>query len=383
MSYHIAMVIARYPPTIGGTERQCQELSRTLVRLGHQVSVITDRYDPALPEQENQDGIDIFRIDASGSWKMSTLKFGWALWQWLKQHPETDVLHAHMLAGPAMATLFVGRLTKKPVIIKTAGAGATGDIGTSSQLRRGRFKLKLFKRFARWVACPSPKTLEELISLGVLPERLRQIPNGVDTTRFHPTTPTEKENLRSLYRMPLSLPVAIYAGRWAPGKGVEALLDVFEHARSNPKFHWRLNLLLPHPPQAEQQARLDALKERVRVFVGVSDLLPYYQLSDLAILLSDNEGISNFLLEAMSCGLPILTSPGAAVASASESELWGWQKDPTDPTAISALLQSLNPEQRILSAKGQMAREKAQAAFDSVVVAQTYLALYGEACGTI
>lgn len=378
-AYHIAMVIARYPPVIGGTERQCQELSRTLLRQGHHVSVITERYDPDLAEFENQDGISIYRLDVAGSWWQSSYRFAQGLWKWLKEHPETDVIHAHMLAGPAMAALLLGKLLKKPVIIKTAGAGATGDIGTSSQLRRGRMKLAAFKRWAQWVVCPSTKTFDEVVALGLPTKRLRQIPNGVDAHRFHPGTAAEKEQLRVSYRIPFSVPVAVYAGRWAPGKGVEALLSVFELYRSQPHFHWRLCLLLSQTPTPEQQTRLESLKDRVRVYVGVTDPLPYYQLSDLAILLSDNEGISNFLLEAMACGLPLLTSPGAAVASPEESERWGWQKESHDAPAICALLQSLNPEQPVLAAKGRQARQKVETTFASDVVAQTYLQLYEDA----
>lgn len=375
---HIAMVIARYPPTIGGTELQCRELSRSLIKRGHKVSVLTEQNEPGLAQREVQDGIDIYRFKVGKSGLLSALRFAARLREWMSQHPDVHVLHAHMLAGPAMAAFFVSRWMKKPVVLKIAGAGITGDIGTSKRRPQGHFKLALFKRMARLIACPSPRTFDEIKSVGISPNQLRLIPNGVRTDRFKPLVLMEKMALRSKLNLNANDSIALYVGRWAEGKGLETLLAVWESMRERAEFNWKLLLVISQPPPSAVRARLQGLAARVRVIIGSTDPLPYYQAADLAVLLSENEGLSNFLLEAMGSGLPLLTTPGSAVATPEESEAWGWVTS-NEVKNIAELLNTIQNQPAKLASKGTVARAKALNTFSVDGVTEKYEQLYLEA----
>ena len=375
---HIAMVIARYPPIIGGTELQCRALSQALVKRGHRVSVLTERHDPTLPESETQDGVAIFRFKTGGSPFQSAWRFGKHLSHWIEMHSDVELLHAHMLAGPAMAAFFIGLICSKPVVIKIAGAGVTGDIGTSQTTSRGQFKLWLFKRLAKWVVCPSTRTAEEMSALGIPKTSIRIIPNGVQTDRFVPVDAETKAKLRAKLSLGQTDLVALYVGRWAEGKGVEKLLSIWETAQKQPGFRWKLYLVISQPPPADQAFRLEKLGGSVLGVVKAPDPALYYQVSDLAILLSENEGMSNFLLEAMASGLPQITTPSSTIGSPQEATAWGWMMPPANPADILALLKTLQDNPVMLSAKGAAARHNIMESFSSDQVAGTYEQLYSE-----
>jgi glycosyltransferase involved in cell wall biosynthesis len=283
-----------------------------------------------------------------------------------------------MLAGRAIAAYIIGKLRGKPVLIKIAGAGVTGDIGTSQRSIRGRFKLWLFKRLARWVVCPSQRTYQEIKTVGIPEVSLRVIPNGVRMDRFQPLPAADRSQRRASLQIGDNDLVALYVGRWAAGKGLEALLTIWDTAQSQPDFHWKLRLVVSQAPPAEHQALLRRLESSVQVIVRSSDPLPYYQTADLAVLLSENEGLSNFLLEAMASGLPLLTTPGAAVAPVEEAVRWGWLASSSRAGDILALLKTIQKDTVLLKSKGDVARKEAGKHYSTETVAAEYEKLYVE-----
>jgi len=79
------MIIARFPPYIGGTEIQCFRLSRELVRRGYRVTVITEQVGYSWPEEESRDGIQIRRIRTWGHPPFSSLLFAMKLLNHLRK----------------------------------------------------------------------------------------------------------------------------------------------------------------------------------------------------------------------------------------------------------------------------------------------------------
>jgi 1,2-diacylglycerol 3-alpha-glucosyltransferase len=63
-TYRIAMLSNLYPPVVSGSSLQLRELSRMLVRNGHEVVVITAKLDAGLPDYEQVDGLHVYRLPA-------------------------------------------------------------------------------------------------------------------------------------------------------------------------------------------------------------------------------------------------------------------------------------------------------------------------------
>jgi glycosyltransferase involved in cell wall biosynthesis len=204
--------------------------------------------------------------------------------------------------------------------------------------------------------------------LGVAKERISLITNGVDTAHFKPL---------DLSARPATL-TAIYVGRWAKGKGVEKILDVWEKGASLPGFNWNLQLVLPETPPKEMKERLRALEQRVSVTTGVSDPLGQYLKCDLALLLSEGEGLSNFVLEAMACGLPALVSQAAALPEA-PGESTGTiilSQEEAGPDEILEELNKLASRPQDLQSLGKAARRYVEQHFSLDRIGRDYIALY-------
>jgi glycosyltransferase involved in cell wall biosynthesis len=83
-------------PHVGGVEKHVEKVSLELIKLGHQVTIITEQYDKKLKLVEKRKSVTIHRIPV---WDISEKAKKWKIWQWLWQHrsliTQVDILHIH------------------------------------------------------------------------------------------------------------------------------------------------------------------------------------------------------------------------------------------------------------------------------------------------
>jgi glycosyltransferase involved in cell wall biosynthesis len=372
------MFISRFPPYVGGTEIQCLRLSRQLSARGHHVSVLTEQPRDSVDESRASfEDIDVFRFATFGAPPFSSVIYALKSLLHALNHRDFDVFHAHMIALPAFVAIAAGRILGIPVLVKIAGGGATGEVGRSRSLIRGHLKLALFKRAAPFVVCPSEQTFRELKQIGLQETLLNRIPNGIDTRVFQPPGKGSVKSSRADLNLPVDRRIAIYSGRWTQLKRIDSLLAAWERGLENGDWQWDLLLLLAGPLSNEQKLQLERLRPHVHVRLNVDNCVPYYHSSDLAVLISTGEGLSNFLLEAMSCGLPTLTTEAAAISDSPERETWGWVLDETSliPNMVGKLLQ-FQQDLDSLTKKGERAREIVQERYSIDRIASLYENLY-------
>jgi glycosyltransferase involved in cell wall biosynthesis len=60
--------------------------------------------------------------------------------------------------------------------------------------------------------------------------------------------------------------------------------------------------------EIEAAAQAEGVGEKVIVRGFVSDPMPYYRSADLFVLSSDYEGFGNVIVEALACGLPVVST---------------------------------------------------------------------------
>jgi glycosyltransferase involved in cell wall biosynthesis len=154
----------------------------------------------------------------------------------------------------------------------------------------------------------SPDIAEELAGLGVPRTKIMSIPNGVDVSLYKPSGPTTRLQFRRALDLPADGVIVLFTGRFARHKGIDDLLTVWSSL--NLPDAWLL--LVGTNETTDPEAPIEAVPG-VIVRSWTEDVLSYYRAVDAFALPSYVEGMSNAILEAMACGLPVIaTRIGAA-----------------------------------------------------------------------
>lgn len=370
----VCMLIARFAPLGGGTEAQARRLSGALAAGGVGVFVVTARV-AGLPAAETVDGIPVRRTFAPGPLPLSSLLFCCsALLHLLRRRRDFDLIHAHLASSHVLAALLARAALGTPVIVKLGGGRATGDIGTSLRRPWGRWKLRRIARGADRVVAPSRAVAEEAVAFGFPAGKIRVIPNGVDTAAFAPAAAGRTGEERARLGLPAAGPVGVFTGRLEPGKGLEALLELWPHLGAE------ASLLLVGDGSLRRPLAARHASDRVRFVGPVDDVRPFLHAADLFFLPSAGEGLSNSLLEAMSCGLVPVVSAIPANTEAVTAGEDGFVVDFTAPGPALAALRAILAQRAGWAALGAAARRTVEARFSLERVRDAHRALYASLC---
>lgn len=225
----------------------------------------------------------------------------------LKKEPGFDLIDAHFAYPDGYAAVQLGRRFGVPVTITLRGT----EVPFSRDPDRRRKILKALSG-ATWVFSVSESLKRHVVALGAPGDKIEVIGNGVDVTRFYPLP---KQQARAELGIPQDASVLISVGALVPRKGQHRVIEVLPKLLS----HWPDLLYLVvggASPEGDMTDRLKAqvsrlgLKEHVR-FLGP---MPPERLrlplsaADVFVLATANEGWANVFLEAMACGLPVVTT---------------------------------------------------------------------------
>lgn len=295
-----------YPPSAaGGAEQQARLQAEELIRRGHTVDVVCAR----APGQSSGavGGIQVHRLQyLPGSRVFSQATYLAMLAVFLvRRLRRYDLVHVHLANLQADVAVAIARLLGRPAYVKLAAGGPLGEIG---RLRAVSWITRYFGlRHADAVQAISDEIAQDLRAIGVPPERIRRISNGVVPPRPRGDTP-ERSALRSRLGLDPATTLAVYAGRMERAKGVADLLAAWRHIETA-----NAQLLLVGSLGLKDPVSMTELPPHVDYLGWTASLSEYLAAADLFIFPSHAEGMSNALLEAMASGLPaIATRVGAA-----------------------------------------------------------------------
>lgn len=245
-----------------------------------------------------------------------------------------DLIDAHFGFPDGVAAVLLGRWFQRPVVITLRGSEHQF---VQFRLRRMAMGWAL-RRAARVIALSRPlAALAE--GLGVEPQRIEVIENGVDTDRFRPTTTAEGRRLVGIQH---TGPMIICIGHLVPLKGFHRVIAALAELRS--EFPALMLVIVGGPaaasgkyPQQLHQLVQDLQLSRHVVFTGAvpsEQVALWLSASNLFVLCSDREGCPNVVWEAMACGRPVVSPKVGAVADMVPREAGILFETPDDRRAL-------------------------------------------------
>nr|CRH08066.1 Putative GT4 [Candidatus Magnetococcus massalia] len=255
-----------------------------------------------------------------------------------------QLIDAHYMYPDGVAATLLGKWLGLPVVITSRGT----DINLIPQHTIPR-------RWIQWAAgqaaglvtvCAALK--ESLVALGVAPERISVLRNGVDLDFFHPA-PSHDD--RQLLRQTLKLNrhTLLSVGHLIPRKGHEIVVQALHQLQQhNALPETELIICGDGPEKGALESLIDqqGLKERVRMTGALppEQLRDYYRAADGLVLASSREGWANVLLEAMACGTPVIASDVWGTPEVVQNATAGQLFSPRTPQALVDALIALHQE---------------------------------------
>ncbi len=314
---------------------------------------------------------NVFAFSKAPGFSLSTV------WNVMKTVARTspDVVHPHNLAPLTYATLGTFLGFWKPLLQGEHGV-FQGEQGSARRLLQRR---RLY-HCCRKVHTVSEGLRQYLIAQGFPGNKIVSVVNGVDTARF---VPADRVAIRRQINLPPEATVLGIVGRFDPNKKHLLLLEAFHRiAEGHPSVHF----LILGDNGSERENILAAVeaspcRSRIHLAGFQADPLPWYQAMDLLVMPSPFEGLSNAVLEAMACAVPVLGNVACGNAEVIEhgvdGVLAGLDSVDTLAVEIARLLDAPKKVRQLAEA----ARRKMVERFSINAMVDRYAALYREVAG--
>lgn len=277
------------------------------------IRLLRPNYRPQAPALEIQQGIRVYHpryLSVPGllrqfdGWSMALASLG--LMRTLKRQG-ARLIDAHFAYPDGEAATRLGRWLGLPVTITLRGTEVPHSRNPALRPRLSR----TLKSAAR-VFSVSDSLRRLAIELGAAPDKTEVVGNGIDTACFHPV---DRAAARARFGLPDSAKVLISVGGLVERKGMHRVIEVLPALL---KHHSDLHYLIVGgaSPEGDNRAELTAQVARLGLAgrVHLLGALPSDELkwplsaSDVFVLATRNEGWANVFLEAMACGLPVVST---------------------------------------------------------------------------
>jgi len=352
---------------VGGTEQQIVELVRHLPRTRWTPVVCCFRPGRKAAEIERL-GVRVVHLPKRGTLDPRLV---WELVA-LMRAERFDVVQTFLIGGNLwgrLAALAAG----VPVVIASERNVDVWEDPTKRWLGLG------LARVTDRIVANADAVRDYLVRRGADPRRVVTIRNGVDVARF--ATAVDREGIRAALGFGPEHTVAAVIARLEPQKGQDVVIEVASRLRDRfPALRW----LLVGGGSAEAALRAEVVRrdlaDRV-IFTGFrTDSADLLRASDLSVLVSTKEGLSNTLLESLVAGLPVVASRvggNAEVVAAGA----GLLVPPRDANALAHAVETIAADPAGAVRMGARGREHVRREFTVARMADQTAALWDELLG--
>jgi glycosyltransferase involved in cell wall biosynthesis len=266
-----------------------------------------------------------------------------------------DVIHAN---GLHFHGSFIGAKEAKRAGVPLVSTAHLADVDALPMLSRALANIfngvisRQIARSSSSVVAVSSSVQLHLRSLGVSPDRIRIVPNGVDHSRFRP--PASRVDRATLK--------AVLVGRLISNKGSLDALEGIAIARQQ-GGDVRLAILGDGPLATKVQTRseMSDLRGAIEMIGTVANVEDYMREADVLLRPSWTEGLPLAVIEALACGTPVICSDVPGNTDLVEDGYNGFVYPVGDNQALSSRILRLCNERETRIALSTAAVESSQA----------------------
>ncbi len=334
----------------GGQEIRILTEARGFLDRGHRVTLIAPAEAPIAPAGEAM-GIPVVRLPVAKK-RLPALV---ALRHWLAAHRrDIDVLNTHSSTDSWLGALACATLPGAPPIVRTRHVSTT--------VRNRPTTRWLYTRATAHIVTTGEALRAQLARDNAVPlERMTSIPTGIDLGRFVPGAPSGARALLGLPDLP-ALGIVATLRDW---KGHDYLFEALA-AERDAWTGWQVLVVGdgPYRDRLDMHLARIGLADRVRFVGQQQDVVPWLQALDLFALPSyGEEGVPQAIMQAMACGLPVVSTTVGAIAEAVVADVTGLIVKPRSVPMLAAALARLRDDASLRARFAHAARERAVASF--------------------
>ena len=295
-----------YPPHIGGLENYVYRLKQSLENKGNEVVVYTTNFCV-----RNMNIKEKNVTYCKTNFSLLRNPFSFELIKKLRQSNE-DIYHLH--GYEFLSSMSATKILKnKPKVLTQHGA----------EIESNNFKIYLLNKAYHPFAQHILENIDMIIALGekdrefllrsfnLPPDKIVIIPNGIDINKFKSNT-ENNNNFIKKYNLKEGAFRILFVSRLIETKNAHRLINAVM------RFMKKVEVIIIGSGDAKYIEQLKKISDnRIHILgeVNFSELVSAYNVSDLFVLLGEwGEGMPTAILEAMACGLPVLTTAGGSIS---------------------------------------------------------------------
>jgi len=365
----ILLINSEYPPIGGGAGNASSNIARVLAQRGHQVLVLTSRWDD-LPFEETREGVRLVRLstlrrkmDRSNAFEQISFIFAASFRTFgLIRSFKPDITLAFFgLPSGAIAWL-LKKLYRIPYIVSLRGGDVPG-------FRPYDFRMyhKIAAPFLRSIWKHADSIIANsngLRSLALAFDshyEIPIIPNGVDVSQF------------VVSNRDWSSPHILSVGRVVYQKGFDLAMCALSQLKA---LEWTWTIAGDGPQMATLKAMSEeyGIHDRIHFagWLSSEQIKEQYAAANLFLFPSRHEGMPNAVLEAMASGLPVLATKIAGNEELVVDGETGKLVPSEDTDALREALRPLLVEAKMREQMGRAARQRVESSFSWNRVAEQY-----------